>query len=80
MLDKKFKKNKFVVTILYGRRRIGKTRLVNKFISEHNCKYVSFTAVERGEHELLSMLTESMLASLAPELVGEIRFYSLKIV
>lgn len=76
VLDKKFKKNGFVMAILYGRRRIGKTRLVNKFISDHNCKYVSFTAVERGEQELLSMLTESVLASLAPELLGEISFNS----
>lgn len=76
VLDKKFKKNGFVMAVLYGRRRIGKTRLVNKFISEHNCKYVSFTAVERGEQELLSMLTESALASLAPELLGEIHFNS----
>ncbi len=36
VLDKKFKKNGFVMAILYGRRRIGKTRLVNKFISDHN--------------------------------------------
>ena len=76
VLDKKFKKNGFVMAILYGRRRIGKTRLVNKFISNHNCKYVPFTAVERGEQELLSMLTESVLASLAPELLGEISFNS----
>ncbi len=76
VLDNKFKKNSFVMAILYGRRRIGKTRLVNKFISEHDCKSISFTAVERGESELLSMLTESVLTSVAPELLGQINFNS----
>ena len=70
ILENKFKKNGFVMTILYGRRRIGKTRLINKFISEHNCKCISFTAVERGEAELLSMLTESVLTTVAPDLLG----------
>lgn len=62
------------MTILYGRRRIGKTRLVNKFISEHNCKCISFTAVERGEAELLSMLADSVLTALAPDLIGAVNF------
>ena len=76
ILDKKYKQKGFVMTILYGRRRIGKTKLINKFISEHDCKAVSFTAVERGENELLSMMTESVLTALAPELVGNISFNS----
>ena len=76
ILDNKFKKNGFVMTILYGRRRIGKTRLINKFISEHDCTCISFTAVERGETELLSMLTESVLSAISPELLGTISFNS----
>ena len=76
ILENKFKKNGFVMTILYGRRRIGKTRLINKFISGHNCNSISFTAVERGEAELLSMLTESVLKALTPDLLGTITFSS----
>ena len=76
ILDDKFSKDGFVMTILYGRRRIGKTRLVNKFISVHDCKSISFTAVERGEAELLSMLTESVLAAVAPDLLGTVTFSS----
>ena len=64
------------MTILYGRRRIGKTRLINKFISGHDCKCISFTAVERGEAELLSMLTESVLTAVAPDLLGTVTFNS----
>ncbi len=76
ILDKKFKKSGFVMTVLYGRRRIGKTKLINKFMQDHDCKSISFTAVERGEAELLSMMTEAVLKSLCPELIGNISFSS----
>ena len=75
-LDKVFKRDGFSMIVLYGRRRIGKTMLVNKFISEHSCRHISFTAVERGETELLSMLTESVLMALAPDMAGTISFSS----
>jgi AAA+ ATPase superfamily predicted ATPase len=76
ILDKKFKQDGFVMTVLYGRRRIGKTKLVNKFISDHKCKSISFTSVERGENELLSMMTEAVLNALAPDMLGDISFKS----
>ena len=76
ILDKKFKQNGFIMTVLYGRRRIGKTMLVNKFMHEQNCKSISFTSVERGETELLSLMTEAVLTSLSPELLGSISFHS----
>ena len=76
ILENKFNKDGFVMSILYGRRRIGKTSLINKFISGHNCKCISFTAVERGEAELLSMLTESVLTAVAPDLLGTVNFNS----
>ncbi len=75
-LDKKYDKNGFVMTVLYGRRRVGKTKLINKFIQDHNCKVISFTAVEREESELLSMMTESVLFALAPDMAGNISFNS----
>ena len=76
ILENNFQKKGFVMTILYGRRRIGKTRLINKFINSHNCKCISFTALERGDAELLSMLTESVLNALAPDLLGTVIFNS----
>ena len=76
ILDKKLKQNGFVMTVLYGRRRIGKTRLINKFMHDHDCRCISFTAVERGEAELLSMMTESVLDALSPELLGNVSFNS----
>ncbi len=57
ILNKKFKQSGFVMTVLYGRRRIGKTKLINKFMSDCKCKKISFTSVERVEAVLLSMMS-----------------------
>lgn len=75
-LDKKYRKNGFAMTVLYGRRRVGKTMLINKFMQERDCRKISFTAVEREESELLSMMTESVLFALAPDMAGNISFNS----
>lgn len=76
ILDKKYSQDGFIMTVIYGRRRIGKTRLINEFIHRHDCKHISFTSVERGETELLSMMTEAVLSSLAPDMSGNISFNS----
>ena len=76
ILDKKYKQKGFVMTVLYGRRRVGKTRLVNRFMQEHDCKRIFFTAVEREETELLSMMTEAVLLALAPDMADSISFNS----
>ena len=76
ILDKKFRQHGFVMTVLYGRRRVGKTKLVNQFIQQHDCRHISFTAVEREESELLSMMTESVLMALSPDMAGDISFNS----
>ena len=38
--------------IVYGRRRVGKTTLINKFIENNKCKSVSFVSTEMTEKEL----------------------------
>ncbi|SDB04106.1 ATP-binding protein [Eubacterium oxidoreducens] len=76
VLNQKLSQDGFFMTVLYGRRRIGKTKLINQFMQEHDCKGISFTAVERGEAELLTMMTEAVLLELAAELVGTITFSS----
>lgn len=76
VLDKKYKQDGFVMTVLYGRRRVGKTKLINKFMQEHDCKKISFTSIEREESELISLMTESVLTVLAPDMVDSISFNS----
>jgi hypothetical protein len=74
ILQKKFDNDEFQMIVLYGRRRIGKTELMNEFMRRQKCKCVSFTAVEQSEKELLSIMTETVLDSLAPELIGMVEF------
>lgn len=64
------------MAVIYGRRRIGKTTLINRFIDEAGCRTVSFAAVERTEKELLEMMSETVLEALSPELKGIIGFDS----
>ncbi len=76
VLDKKFRRDGFAMAVIYGRRRIGKTSLINKFISEHRVKSITFTSVERGESELLSMMSEAVLSALAPDMPPDVSFSS----
>ena len=76
ILNRKYNQQGFVMTVLYGRRRVGKTKLINQFMQEHDCKHISFTAVEREEKELLSMMTESVLLALSSDLVDNVSFNS----
>ncbi len=43
-LNKLYKSNKFEFAVIYGRRRVGKTALINKFIG--NKKAIYFMGVE----------------------------------
>lgn len=76
ILQRKFDSDEFQMVVLYGRRRIGKTELMNEFMRRQKCKCISFTAVEQSEKELLSIMTETILDSLAPEMIGMVEFPS----
>ena len=75
-LQRKFDSDEFQMIVLYGRRRIGKTELMNEFMRRQECKCISFTAVEQSEKELLSILTETVLSELAPDMIGMVEFPS----
>ena len=74
ILQKKFDSEGFQMIVLYGRRRIGKTELMNEFMRRQECKCISFTAIEQSEKELLSIMTETVLSELAPDMVGMVAF------
>lgn len=74
ILQKKFDSDNFCMTIIYGRRRIGKTMLVNEFMKSQDCRKIAFTAVEQNEKALLAMMTNTVLSSLAPEMIGVVEF------
>jgi len=75
-LKKRFDTDEFQMVVLYGRRRIGKTELMNEFMNRQNCKCVSFTSSEQSENELLSIMTETVLTELAPDMIGMVEFPS----
>ena len=76
VLQNKYDKGDFQMVVLYGRRRIGKTELMNEFMRRQSCKCISFTASEQSEKEQLSIMTETVLNAVAPDMVGIIDFSS----
>lgn len=45
-LQELYDKNAFQFLVIYGRRRVGKTALINRFIKKNKCKAVSFVSTE----------------------------------
>jgi AAA+ ATPase superfamily predicted ATPase len=66
----------FQMAVIYGRRRIGKTTLINQFVNASGCRNVSFVATQRDERDLLEMLGDAVLSSLAEDLQGTVHFDS----
>ena len=75
-LQELYNRKGFHMAVLFGRRRVGKTTLVNKFIEINKCKSVSFVSTEMTESELLSRMGNDVLESLAPNLSGKLKFES----
>jgi AAA+ ATPase superfamily predicted ATPase len=64
-LEKYYKLDAFQFAVFYGRRRIGKTALINQF--RKNKKAVYFTAIESTPRENLELLSRQILSVLAPD-------------
>lgn len=58
-LDKLYTSDKFEFAVIYGRRRIGKTALINRFIG--NKKAIYFTGVESNAKQNLENLSKSIV-------------------
>ncbi len=58
-LNRMFKSEIFEFAVIYGRRRIGKTALINEFIKDKDAIY--FTGVESNESQNLENLSRSIL-------------------
>lgn len=76
VLQEMYNKKGFHLAVLFGRRRVGKTTLINKFIELNKCKSVSFVSTEMTETELLLRMGNDVLESLAPNLNGKLKFDS----
>ena len=58
-LDKLYKSDKFEFAVIYGRRRVGKTSLINRFIGEKNAIY--FMGVESNAKQNLENFSKSIM-------------------
>ena len=58
-LDKLYKSDKFEFAVIYGRRRVGKTALINKFIDDK--KSIYFMGIESNEKQNLENLSKSII-------------------
>ena len=57
-LNKRYESGKFEVAIIYGRRRVGKTTLINEFIKDKET--VFYTGIEGNAKENLEGLSKSI--------------------
>jgi len=64
-LNKSYKRGDFQFPVIYGRRRVGKTTLINEFCKDKKAIY--FVAVQSTAKENLEILSAQILSFLAPE-------------
>ena len=64
-LNKSYDRDTFQFPVIYGRRRVGKTTLINEFCKGR--KTVYFVAVQSTAKENLEILSAQILAALAPD-------------
>ena len=64
-LNKSYDKDSFQFPVIYGRRRVGKTTLINEFCK--NKKAIYFVAVQSTAMENLEILSSQILSILAPD-------------
>lgn len=67
-LNKAYNKSGFQMCILYGRRRVGKTTLINEFIKNKNS--IFFTAIQNNIEKNISLFAKEVLNYFLPELKG----------
>ncbi|GHV96655.1 ATPase [Spirochaetia bacterium] len=64
-LERYYKQDAFQFAVFYGRRRVGKTTLINRFRKDK--KSVYFVAVESTAKENLELFSRQIISTLAPE-------------
>lgn len=62
-LNKRYYENKFEMAVIYGRRRVGKTTLINEFVKDKEA--IFYTGIEGNAKENLEGLSASIYALLS---------------
>lgn len=73
-LAEHYRTNKFQFAVIYGRRRIGKTALINKFVQDKKAIY--FTAIEENAEDNLQRFSRAIRHFLNPQLNDDSPFAS----
>lgn len=68
VLEDQYSSGKFEFTVIYGRRRVGKTAIINEFVK--NKKVVYFTGVESNAKQNLENFSQSIMSFSADLPVG----------
>ena len=68
VLENTYKKPGFQMTVIYGRRRIGKSRLIMEFIKGKKASY--YVASKTGLEDNVQKWSSQVVADLAPEMEG----------
>ena len=66
ILEKKYKSDRFEFIVVYGRRRVGKTTLINEFCKGKNS--VSFLSTKESREILIREFNDLMHSKLCPDL------------
>ena len=74
-LENAYAKNTFQMCIIYGRRRIGKTTLINEFIKGK--EHISYTAIRGSLNRNLELFGECVVNYFMPGITG-MRFTDIK--
>jgi len=67
-LEELYARDEFTFAVIYGRRRVGKTSLIEEFIDRGNKRAVMFMAVESTDHENLENFSQSIYSMINPDL------------
>lgn len=67
-LERLYRQDGFQMTVIYGRRRVGKSTLLQQFIRDKRAVY--YTAVRSSSQRNLELLSQRVLETLTPELQG----------
>lgn len=66
-LNRRYRNGKFEFAVIYGRRRVGKTTLINEFVKDK--EVIFYTGIESNSKENLESLSKSIY-SLSPDFAG----------
>ena len=73
-MNRMFRKDGFEMLILYGRRRVGKTTLLNRFAADKNALY--YTGIESKDEENLREFGSEVLRHFDPSMPEGVGFRS----